>query len=116
MNNNYDKHEIDYIRHYQGKGYSCNFLFQDGKLIDTETKYRYEPEEIFIVAQHRYEGMSNPDDMSILYVIETADRVKGTYLAGYGPAGDIEVSEFFNEIPEKQVSEKENINDDKPDH
>ncbi|MBK0368842.1 hypothetical protein [Flavobacterium agrisoli] len=110
---NYDKHEIDYINHYQGKGYRTNFLFTEGCLMDTESKYKYQPEEIFIVAEHRYEGMSNPDDMSVLYVIETANRVKGTYLLGYGPSADLDAAEFFKNIPQKQVSEKENINEDK---
>ncbi|KVV15175.1 hypothetical protein [Flavobacterium sp. TAB 87] len=116
MDNNYDKHEIDYINHYQGKGYCCNFLFRDGRLIDTETKYEYTPEEIFIVAEHRYEGMSNPDDMSILYVIETANKIKGTYLMGYGPSAELEAAEFFKDIPKEQFSEIKNINEDKPNH
>lgn len=101
----YAKHEIGYIKRYEEKGYTTNFLFQKNSLIDTDTKYEYKPEEIFIVAQHRYEGMSNPDDMSILYVIETANAVKGTYLLGYGPSADLEASEFFNAIPEENCSD-----------
>ncbi|MBF7091510.1 hypothetical protein IUY40_08155 [Flavobacterium sp. ALJ2] len=106
----YAKHEIDYIGEYQKKGYTSNYLFENGCLIDTETKYSYKPEEIFIVAQHRYEGMSNPDDMSILYIIETADFEKGTFLLGYGPTSDLEASEFFKDIPESNCSDKESIN------
>lgn len=100
----YAKHEIGYIKRYQEKGYDANFLFQGNGLIDTETKYKYQPEEIYIVAQHRYEGMSNPDDMSILYVIETANAVMGTYLLGYGPSADLEAAEFFNKVPEENCS------------
>jgi hypothetical protein len=70
------KHETDYIKKYQEEGYTANFLFENGCLLDSETKYAYKPEEIFIVAHHRYEGMSDPDDMSILYVIETGDQKK----------------------------------------
>jgi hypothetical protein len=103
------KHEIDYIEEYQKRGYITNFLFQKESLIDTESKYGYKPEELYIVAQHRYEGMSNPEDMSILYVIETADSIKGTYLLGYGPTGDLEAAEFFKDIPEANCSDKADI-------
>lgn len=95
------KHETDYITKYQEEGYTANFLFENGCLLDSETKYAYKPEEIFIVTQHRYEGMSNPDDMSILYVIQTADQKKGTHLTGYGPTADLEEAEFFKDIPEE---------------
>lgn len=102
----YAKHEIGYIKRYEAIGYTTNFLFQKDGLVDTESKYKYEPNELFIVAQHRYEGMSNPEDMSILYIIETADAVKGTYLLGYGPTADLEAAEFFNAIPEENCSDK----------
>ena len=98
------KHETDYIKKYQEEGYTANFLFENGSLIDAETKYAYKPEEIFIVSHHRYEGMSNPDDMSILYVIETGDQKKGTHLIGYGPTADLEEAEFFKDIPEENYS------------
>ncbi|WP_281234126.1 hypothetical protein [Flavobacterium gelatinilyticum] len=98
------KHETDYIKQYQDEGYTTNYLFEDGCLIDSETKYKYQPDEIYIVAHHRYEGMSNPDDMSILYVIETKDQQKGTHLLGYGPTADLEEAEFFKDIPEENYT------------
>lgn len=110
MKKELSKHELEYIDEYQKKGYCCNFLFQDGALIETESKYSYHPDEIFIVAHHRYEGMSDPEDMSILYVIETGDNKKGTYLLGYGPSADLEAAEFFKDIPEKNYSVNADIN------
>ena len=103
------KNELDNLEEYKKKGYCCNFLFQNGGLIETESKYSYQPDEIFIVSHHRYEGISNPDDMSILYVIETADNKKGTYLLGYGPTADLEAAEFFKDIPEKNYSTNADI-------
>ncbi|CAD0007066.1 hypothetical protein [Flavobacterium chungangense] len=110
MKKELSKHELEYIEEYQKKGYCCNFLFKDDSLLETESKYSYKPEEIFIVAHHRYEGMSDPDDMSILYIIETADNKKGTYLLGYGPSADLEAAEFFKDIPEKNYSTNADIN------
>lgn len=111
MKNETSKHETDYIKKYQGEGYTTNYLFQDNALIDTETKIAYQPNEIFIVAHHRYEGMSDPDDMSILYVIETGDQRKGTHLIGYGPTADLEEAEFFKDIPKANYSKNADINE-----
>jgi hypothetical protein len=109
MKKEISKHETDYIKKYQNEGYMCNFLFSDGCLIDSETKYAYQPDEIFIVAHHRYEGMSDPDDMSILYVIETKDQKKGTHLIGYGPTADLEEAEFFKDIPKANYDKNADI-------
>jgi len=111
MKNEYSKKETDYIKKYQDEGYTCNFLFVGTALIDTNSKVAYKPEDIFIVAHHRYEGMSNPDDMSILYVIETKDDKKGTHLLGYGPTADLEEAEFFKDIPKKNYSKNADINE-----
>ncbi|KDN54554.1 hypothetical protein [Flavobacterium seoulense] len=113
MKNPFDKHEIDYIKIYQDKGYTANFYFEDNKFLNTETKTEYDPTDIFIVAEHRYEGMSNPSDMSILYVIETTSGDKGTVLLGFGPSADLELAEFFNEIPKGNISKAEDIDDNK---
>ena len=110
MDNKFAKNEKDYIRVYEEKGYVSNFHFENGKLINNKTKKEYTPEDIYIVAENRYEGMSNPSDMSILYVIETNKDEKGTFLMGYGPTADLDTAEFFNSIPEKNISDQENIN------
>lgn len=105
------KHETDYIDKYQNEGYTTNYLFDGKCLIDSETKYAYQPDEIYIVAHHRYEGMSDPDDMSILYVIETKDQRKGTHLLGYGPTADLEEAEFFKDIPEENYSNNADVSE-----
>ncbi len=103
------KNETDLIRKYQEKGYLGNFRFQNGRIIDTKTKTAYPPEEIYIVAEHRYEGISNPSDMSILYVLEAHDATKGTFLLGYGPTADLEAANFFKNIPGSNCSNSANL-------
>lgn len=110
MDNKFAKSEKDYIRVYEEKGYVSNFRVKNGKLVNNKTKKEYNPEDIYIVAKNRYEGMSNPSDMSILYVLETSEDEKGTFLIGYGPTADLDTAEFFKKIPEKNISDKENIN------
>lgn len=95
------KNERNYIEEYQKKGYTASYRFHEGNLVDVDSKTEYSPKDIFIVAEHRYEGMSNPSDLSILYVLETTDGKKGTFLMGYGPTANLDAAEFFKEIPEK---------------
>lgn len=109
MKQNFAKNEKEYMDKYQQKGYTTNYRFVDNRLIDTTTNKEYFADDIFIVTQYRFEGMSNPSDMSILYIIKTKDKSKGTMLIGYGPTGNIELAEFFNSIPEKNFYNEENL-------
>jgi hypothetical protein len=109
MGPSYTKHETDLIGRYLEKGYVSNFRFKNGKIVDTTSKETFTPEEIFIVAQHRCEGISNPSDMSILYILETQTGIKGNILLGFGPTADLEAADFFKNIPASNCSNKENI-------
>ena len=100
------KHEKDYIREYEKLGYTDSYRFINGSLRSSSTDKDYSPEEITIVQEHRYEGMSNPSDMSILYVIKTIDKSKGTLLAGYGPKSNVDLFEFIKKIPEDNIKDE----------
>ncbi|MHA7056988.1 hypothetical protein ACWGOQ_0007190 [Aquimarina sp. M1] len=109
MNLSNTKSEKEYITIYQDKGYTANFIFKDGKLFNSESKNEYNPKQVHVVAEHRFEGASNPNDMSILYVVKMEDNSKGIVLAGYGPSGNLELADFFKSIPEEQHSNAANI-------
>jgi len=106
---NHTNNEIDLIKAYENKGYDRIFKFENDKIVETKTKTAYVPEQIFIVAEHRFEGMSNPSDMSILYVIEAVGGYNGTILVAYGSNGNLELSEFFKKIPKSNISNEKNL-------
>jgi len=58
----------------------------------------YKPEQVQIVNFFRFEGMSDPDDNAILYVIETEDGGKGTIIVGYGIYMEPKISGFMKEV------------------
>ncbi|MDO6517691.1 hypothetical protein [Zobellia uliginosa] len=101
MDSEYAKHEMDAMDAYEKKGYTRRFRYLNGALVDLETDKGYTPEDITIVKEIRYEGMSDPEDLSILYIIETNDAIKGTFLMAYGPSADTETGAFFTAIPDK---------------
>lgn len=81
-------------------GYTeCFRAFKEGLYTPSKKKY-YTPEQVNIVDFYRFEGLSDPADNSILYIIETIDGVKGTLLDAYGAECSVEVCDFVNLIPE----------------
>lgn len=107
MDNEYAKHEIDYIRRYEAIGYTDQFMVVDNRLNNLNTKKSYAPDEVTILKEHRYEGMSNPSDMSLLYVLKTSDGGKGTLLANYGAKGDTGIHEFMDSVPEENIRDEQ---------
>lgn len=80
------------------EGYKEDYTIKDNLLHSLTTGNAYKPEEVNIVNYFRFEGQTDPDDDSMLYVIETADGSKGTLVDGYGPSSDIDISGFITQV------------------
>src|SRR5262245_24108182 len=81
-------------------GYTDNLKITKQGLYSTNKDKTYSPAETHIVDFYRFEGQSDPADNSIMYVIETADGVKGTLIDAYGPYADEQVNKFMTEVEE----------------
>ncbi|MTE27557.1 hypothetical protein [Winogradskyella ouciana] len=103
------KHELNFLELYAKNGYTENFRVEENKLKTSNSELEFTPEQVKVVAEHRYEGMSNPSDQSILYVIEADDNCKGTIINSYGPTADLEVHEFIESIPHENKSHYKSI-------
>jgi len=103
------KHELDFLSQYQNKGYTANFRVENNKLKSSENDSIFNPEQVKIVAEHRFEGMSNPSDNSILYVMQTNNGLKGTIINAYGPATNLDVHEFIESIPKENTGHDDSI-------
>ena len=79
-------------------GYVDDFKISDKGLRSIKTEKVYQPEEINVINFFRFEGQSDPDDNTIMYVIETTDGLKGTLVDAYGPYADRKLSEFMNNV------------------
>lgn len=53
-----------------------------------ELDANYTPQQFEVVEVYRFEGMSNPDDNSVIYAIKTDDGNKGTLVDAYGAYAD----------------------------
>jgi hypothetical protein len=86
------------------KGYTGNFKATLTGLEFIETGKSYKPEQIKVVDFHRFEGITDPADMAVLYVIETDDGAKGTLVDAYGTYSDPDVAKVM--IAVDQIAKK----------
>ncbi|HVG13392.1 MAG TPA: hypothetical protein VM935_00475 [Chitinophagaceae bacterium] len=79
-------------------GYDEDFKITDRGLEALHSGKVYRPEQIEVVNFFRFEGMSDPDDNAILYVLKSDDGMKGTLIDGYGIYDDAGISAFMKEV------------------
>jgi len=66
------------------EGYEHDFNLLDEQIEIKSQKETYKTNEFDVDKVLRFEGMSNPDDNSILYAITTHNGKKGLLVDGYG--------------------------------
>lgn len=86
----------------RGDGYKEDFRADNSGLKTYSSSKTYHPKDVKIVNFYRFEGVSDPGDMSVLYVIETNDGVKGTLADGFGTYSTDDVSKFVVKVKEIQ--------------
>jgi len=64
------------------RGFTIDFNLEENCLVCHAGRLNID--EFEIVETHRFEGDSNPDDMSILYGIQSHSGLKGLLVSGYG--------------------------------
>ena len=82
------------------------------KKIDTEFKMTderftagkgkfYNPEDLKIIRTYRFEGESDPQDNSVIYIIEATDGLIGYSIDAYGAYSDHDANydDFLRKIP-----------------
>ncbi|MGE5519713.1 MAG: hypothetical protein ACM3VS_07280 [Candidatus Dadabacteria bacterium] len=80
------------------EGYTDQFRVEKDKLVNLTTNKKYKAKDVKVSNFYRFEGVSNPDDMSILYAIETTDGSKGTLTDAYGLYSDDDTGTFMQDV------------------
>ncbi len=92
---------IETLEDLKAKGYTYDFNLTAHALEihkDDGVRLSLSPEDFTIVDVFRFEGMSNPSDSSILYVIESCDGLKGTLVSSYGMYSDAMSNEMIKKL------------------
>lgn len=76
------------IQGLQQDGYKYDFNLHPDAIECPDVKKKFRPEEFHVDKVYRFEGMTNPDDSSVLYAISTAEGLKGLLVDAYGVYAD----------------------------
>lgn len=78
------------------------FRFTEKGLTSDDTRY-YRPGDLVIVKVYRFEGESDPSDLSVVYVFESGDQRYGYSVNAYGVYDDQgeAYDNFIREVPER---------------
>ncbi|ADR22077.1 hypothetical protein MATR_02890 [Marivirga tractuosa] len=72
------------LKDLKERGYSNDFNLKPHCIECPADKLELHPEQFEVKEVYRFEGMSNPDDNSILYAIKSTDGLKGVLVDAYG--------------------------------
>src|SRR6266446_10870188 len=80
------------------RGFTEDFHVVDGKLRATGTGETVTSEDLVIREYHRFEGISDPDDMAIVYGVETVSGTRGTVVDVFGVYSDPALSAALRDV------------------
>jgi len=70
---------------------------------------QYSPKQLTIIKVYRFEGASDPADMSVVYAMQADDGERGFLLNAYGPYSDQDNPNYDAFIKDVPIDEVEDI-------
>ena len=89
---------VEAIEGLRKRGFTANFEFLDHTFRDVESGRTFRADELTIVEHFRFEGASDPDDMSVVYAIESIDGFKGVIADAFGLYADADLGGFLETV------------------
>ena len=86
------------IEEYRRRGYEDEFKVVDGQLRAVRSGVTVGADEAVIRDFRRVEGVSDPDDMAIVYAVETSGGIRGTLADAFGVYADPAVGAVLSRI------------------
>ncbi len=80
------------------RGYSEHFAVDGNCLRALGSGHRFAPRDVIIRDYVRFEGISDPDDMSIVYAMESRSGTRGVLVDAFGVYADPAISAFLEEV------------------
>jgi len=87
------------IERLVGRGFTAHFGVAGDRLRAFDTGKTFGPQELIIREFQRFEGLSDPDDMAIVYAIESTDGTRGSLVDAFGAYSNPAVSAFLHDVP-----------------
>jgi hypothetical protein len=80
------------------RGFTEHFQLANGRLRALVSGPTFGADQVTIAEFYRFEGISDPDDMAILYAIETQSGLRGTLVDAFGVYSDPGVGDFIEDV------------------
>lgn len=82
----------------RSRGFTANFEFLNQAFRDLESGKTFTADELTIVEHYRFEGASDPEDMSVIYAIESNDGTRGIIADAFGTYANPDLGAFLNHV------------------
>jgi hypothetical protein len=91
------------VEQFVAEGFKANFGVVGGRLRAYDTGRTFAAHEVVIREYERFEGVSDPDDMAIVYAIESLDGTRGLLTDAFGVYSSPTVSVFLQHVPIRRI-------------
>jgi hypothetical protein len=81
------------------RGFTEHFVVTGSGLCAIGSGRTFRADELAIEEYHRFEGVSDPDDLAIVYAIESRGGARGTLVDAFGVYASPVVGAFLQGIP-----------------
>jgi hypothetical protein len=89
---------LEAIQGLRRRGFTGNFEFLNREFRDVSSGRTFKAGELTIVEHHRFEGVSDPDDMSVVYAIESDAGPKGVIADAFGVYANPDLGRFLENV------------------
>jgi hypothetical protein len=89
---------LEAIQELKKRGFTTNFEFLDQTFRDVDSGRTFKAGELTIVEHYRFEGASDPDDMSVVYAIKSDDGLKGIVADAFGLYANPDLGGFLETV------------------
>jgi hypothetical protein len=80
------------------RGFTEHFGVRGDQLRGFESGKSFGAQDVIIREYERFEGVSDPDDMSILYALESSSGLHGTLVDAFGVYANPTVGAYLNSV------------------
>jgi hypothetical protein len=88
------------------KDFTAHFGVVGERLRAFDTEKTFRADEVTIRGYQRFEGVSDPDDMALVYAIESLDGTRGCLVDAFGVYSNPTVSGFLQHVPIRRGEEE----------
>ena len=89
---------VEAIEDLKQRGFTANFEFLHQVFRDVDSGRTFKAADLTIVEHYRFEGASDPDDMSVIYAIESHDGTTGIIADAFGVYATPDLGRFLEKV------------------